>query len=278
MTFTFDRLIDQIIDGRKTATADRIEEQGYLDEWDTGLGIGFIYTVHDSNRVPRCRIKVVRLELCKWESIPEWLWKGETNQSAEEFREDHIEYFGGPDTGFEFVGIEFELVEVLKGAESSDGKVDCFGKPRIDSEVSLREVTPDSVREICDLSVFPAQEKFVAPNGTSIAQAHFSDKAWFRAVYADETPVGFVMLEVDQAKPEYYLWRFMIDARFQKMQFGSRAMKQLIAHVSMLPDAVELLTSVVQEPGGPQTFYEGIGFRLTGEFEDGEAMMILKLP
>ena len=31
ITFTSDHLIDQIIEGRKTATVERIEEQGYLD-------------------------------------------------------------------------------------------------------------------------------------------------------------------------------------------------------------------------------------------------------
>ncbi|WOO43324.1 ASCH domain-containing protein [Rubellicoccus peritrichatus] len=113
MTFTFDRLIDQIIEGRKTATVESIEDQGYLDEWDTELGIGYVYTVHDSKRRPRCRIKVVKLELCRWEAIPEWLWRGETNSNADEFREDHLDYFDNPRKGFEFVGVEFELVEVL---------------------------------------------------------------------------------------------------------------------------------------------------------------------
>ena len=31
----------------------------------------------------------------------------------------------------------------------------------------------------------------------SIAEAHFSPLAWFRAVYAGDTPVGFVMLSDD---------------------------------------------------------------------------------
>jgi len=143
--------------------------------------------------------------------------------------------------------------------------------------ISLREINEDTVREICDLAVSPSQKDFVAPNGTSIAQAHFSDKAWFRGIYEDETPVGFLMLEDNPAKPEYYLWRFMIDARHQGNQFGRRAMELLIAHVAQRPNARELLTSVVQEPGGPRKFYEKLGFRLTGDYEDGEAMMSLAL-
>ncbi|MEM9251271.1 MAG: hypothetical protein AAGB29_02880 [Planctomycetota bacterium] len=112
MTFTSDHLINQIIEKRKTATVERIEEQGYLDEWDTGLGVGYVYTVHDSQRVPRCRIRVIRLQLCRWDDIPDWLWQGETNTNADEFREDHVDYFSDPGNDFEFIGVEFELVEI----------------------------------------------------------------------------------------------------------------------------------------------------------------------
>lgn len=146
-----------------------------------------------------------------------------------------------------------------------------------DSVVSLREVTADTVREICDLAVRDDQKGFVAPNAVSIAQAYFSKEAWFRAVYADDAPVGFVMLYDDPEKPEYFLWRFMIDARYQSMDFGRRALRIVIDHVRQRPNATELLTSVVQEEGGPQAFYERLGFALTGAFEDGEALMRLGL-
>lgn len=131
------------------------------------------------------------------------------------------------------------------------------------------------MRAICILSVRVDQQQFVAPNAVSIAQAHFSEHAWFRAVYAGETPVGFVMLEDQPEIPEYYLWRFMIDTRYQRMDFGRRAIELVIAHVKSRPNATELLTSVHQTEGGPQECYEKLGFRLTGEYEDGEAYMHL---
>lgn len=148
--------------------------------------------------------------------------------------------------------------------------------PTRDSRVTLREITAETVRAICLLSVRDDQTQFVAPNAVSMAQAHFSEQAWFRAVYADETPVGFVMLAEDAQKPEYYLWRFMIDARYQGLRFGCRAMELVIERVRTLPGSVELLTSVVQADGGPQPFYEGLGFQLTGAYEEGEA--VLRLP
>jgi diamine N-acetyltransferase len=146
-----------------------------------------------------------------------------------------------------------------------------------DSKVSLQQITADTVRTICNLAVHPEQQKFVAPNAVSIAQAYFSEHAWFRAIYADDTPVGFAMLHDEPAKPEYFLWRFMIDARYQRMNFGRQAMELIIAHVRTRPNATEFLTSVVQAEGGPQPFYEKVGFQLTGAYEDGEAMMRLGL-
>lgn len=151
------------------------------------------------------------------------------------------------------------------------------GPPTSENRVTLREITQETVRAICDLSVRDDQRQFVAPNAVSLAQAHFSEVAWFRAVYADETPVGFVMLAEDAQKPEYYLWRFMIDSRYQGLHFGRRAIELVIERVRTLPGAAELLTSVVQADGGPQPFYEGLGFRLTGAMEEGEAVMRLPL-
>lgn len=150
-------------------------------------------------------------------------------------------------------------------------------QPTKDAVVTLREVTKDNLGQILRLKVKPEQEQFVANNAISIAQAHFEEKAWFRAIFADETPVGFVMLYVDPESSEYFLWRFMVDARYQGMYFGERAMKLLIDHVRSLPGATELMVSYVPGEGCPEPFYTGVGFVSTGEVDDGENIMILDL-
>jgi len=146
-----------------------------------------------------------------------------------------------------------------------------------DSVVTLREVTGDTVRDVVRLAVRDDQTRFVASNAVSIAQAHFAPEAWFRAIYADDTPVGFVMLSDKPEIPEYYLWRFMIDGRYQGMNFGRRALELIIAHVRTRPAARTLVLSIVPGDGSPQGFYERLGFRLTGEVEDGEHVMQLRL-
>jgi diamine N-acetyltransferase len=143
--------------------------------------------------------------------------------------------------------------------------------------VELHEVTGANVRAVCLLQVAPGQRGFVAPNAVSFAEAMFEPKAWFRAVVADEVPVGFVMLSLDEAEPEYYLWRFMVDAAYQGRGYGREAMRLVTEHVGTLPRATELLVSWVPAEGGPEPFYRGLGFEPTGEIDDGEVVARLVL-
>ena len=140
------------------------------------------------------------------------------------------------------------------------------------AEVTLDEVTEDTVRAICRLAVRPEQARFVAPNAVSFAQALFAPNAWYRAVSADGIPVGFTMLSEEPETSTYVLWRFMIDARHQGQGYGREAIRLLLDHVRSLPGATELKTSWVSAPGGPGLFYEGLGFRPTGEIDEDEVV------
>jgi diamine N-acetyltransferase len=146
-----------------------------------------------------------------------------------------------------------------------------------DPQVSLREITADTVRAICGLHVHPDQRGFVADNAVSIAQAHFEPKAWFRAVFADETPVGFAMLSQDTAAAEYFLWRFMIAGEHQGKGYGTRALDLIVEHVRTLPGARELRSTFVPGDRGPRGFYVGYGFVETGEIEGDEHVIRLDL-
>jgi len=143
------------------------------------------------------------------------------------------------------------------------------------AKVTLRRITAKTVRAICNLSVSESQRKFVAPNAVSIAQAYFSKNAWFRAIYADETPVGFVMLHEVPKRGTYYLWRFMIDARYQGRGCGRKALELVIKRVRKRPKAKALTLSVVRAEGGAENLYKKFGFKFTGKIEDGEHVMKL---
>jgi diamine N-acetyltransferase len=175
---------------------------------------------------------------------------------------------------------EAQAIADWAGRRLANGEAVPAAEPRSVADgavVELREVTKDDVRAVCILHVAPAQRGFVAPNAVSFAEAMFEPRAWFRAVVADDVPVGFVMVSVDEATPEYYLWRFMIDARYQGRGYGRAAIQRLIEHVRSLPNATELLVSYVPEPGGPEPFYRGLGFEPTGEMDDDEVIARLRL-
>lgn len=147
----------------------------------------------------------------------------------------------------------------------------------MNENVFLREITEETVIDFFKLKVSESQKKFVAPNEISIAQAYFSDKAWFRGIYADDTPVGFIMVSIDKEKEEYFLWRLLIGENFQKKGYGKKAVLQLIDFLKSEYSAKKLLVSCVPQAGGPEPFYAKLGFIPTGEYDGDEKIMELDI-
>ena len=143
--------------------------------------------------------------------------------------------------------------------------------------VTLREVTKETIWPVMDLEVAEDQGHLVAPNSMSIAEAYFEPKAWFRAIYADDEPVGFIMLYDDPDTPKYYLWRMMLAEGQQRKGYGRRAMELLVEYVRSRPNATEITVGSIPGNGSPQAFYEGFGFVDTGEVKGGEVILRLEL-
>ena len=153
-----------------------------------------------------------------------------------------------------------------------------MSEPNKDSVVTLQEITRETLREILKLEVSETQKNFVAPNPVSVAQAYYQrENAWFRGIYADETPVGFIMLYDEPHEPVYFLWRFMIDQRYQGMGYGRKAIELLVKHVKTRPAATELEVSYVPGEGSPGPFYAKVGFEETGRTEGEERIMVMQL-
>jgi diamine N-acetyltransferase len=149
--------------------------------------------------------------------------------------------------------------------------------------VSLREVTDENRDAVCALIVDPAQERFVSSVAESLDEAAATPEAapWYRAIYADDQPVGFVMLSWDTTPAPgilgpYFLWRILIDRRHQRQGFGRDALAQVIELIRA-DGAKELLTSYHPGEGEPWPFYRRFGFEPTGEIDDGEIVLRLDL-
>ena len=149
--------------------------------------------------------------------------------------------------------------------------------------VTLREITAETVRAVTKLAVTEYQNRFVAPNAVSLAQALFAPDAWYRAIYSGEELVGFVMvsdqslLDPPPEMPEAFVWRLMVDAKYQYRGIGRAAMLLVIDHVRRKGMFDELKISYVPDSGGPEGLYLSLGFRPTGEVDDGEVVMSLQL-
>lgn len=148
--------------------------------------------------------------------------------------------------------------------------------------VTLRPISSETVRRVTNLTVRPDQQRFVASNAISLAEALFTPEAWYRAIHRDEELVGFVMLHDESLrdpmpeKPRAFLWRFMIDQRFQSSGIGRAALTRVVEHVAAKLLFPVLQVSFVPGEGGPEGFYLRYGFQPTGLMEDGEP--ILELP
>ena len=148
--------------------------------------------------------------------------------------------------------------------------------------VHFVQLSAKNVLDICKMSeTLPAEQRqAVADNATSIAQGHCSKTAWMRAIYQDSTPVGFIMLHIGSdwedgiECPGVFLWRLMIAKVYQGRGLGKAAIDLLISHLRAL-GIPELYTSYHLGSGSPQGFYDGLGFRPTGEYYGEEPEVVL---
>ena len=147
--------------------------------------------------------------------------------------------------------------------------------------VSLRPLTAANRQAVEALRVSPSQERFVSGVAESLQQAaeHPGACARYWAVYAEDTPVGFVMIADEVGSPDYiahFLWKLFIDERHQRRGFGTAAL-DLIVDYFRNRSVDTMWTSVGEGDGSPVTFYERYGFKRTGDFHGDEILLRLEI-
>lgn len=150
--------------------------------------------------------------------------------------------------------------------------------------ITLREVSDDNAQSVLALRTTEDQERFVSTVRYSLKEAEDNPQGnpWFRAVYAGDEPVGFVMLswDVEPQPPDingpWFLWKLLIDHRYQRRGYGQDVVRQVVELVRG-QGGTELLTSYTPGEGGPAGFYAKLGFAPRGDVDpDGE--IILRRP
>lgn len=136
--------------------------------------------------------------------------------------------------------------------------------------VVLKEITRENLDEVLALSVAEHQKAFVSTTADSLAQAYvYRETAFPFAIYADDKPVGFIMLGYYEARNQYTLWKFLIDKEHQGKGYGKEALKQGITYLTEQFGAKEIYTGVSLGNEAAKGLYKSVGFVETGLIEDG---------
>ena len=150
------------------------------------------------------------------------------------------------------------------------------------SSFEARPVGDHNVDALIKLATTPAQERFVGSVAKSLAQAAYRPAGRPLGLYANGQPVGFLLLWDARRDPDpkeradlLYVWRLMIDQRFQRQGHGQAAMRWLIDEARRMGVASVGLAHVPENAVG--AFYERFGFRYTGKVNEGEQEMQLGL-
>jgi diamine N-acetyltransferase len=149
--------------------------------------------------------------------------------------------------------------------------------------ISLRPIDDSNRDAVEALDVSTEQQQFVSKAADSIREAarEPDGRALYWAIYADETPVGFVMISDDVGGPDYfpqYLWKLFIDERYQGRGYGTATLDLIGDYFRRRPDVTIMRTSCGRGEGSPLRFYERYGFEQTGDtvFDD-EILLQYKL-
>jgi len=152
-----------------------------------------------------------------------------------------------------------------------------------DGDVVLRPLTEENRPALEALRVATAQRVFVSSVTDSLAEAErYADaNPLVFGLYERETPVGFVMIADEVDDPDYiahFLWKLLIDERFQRRGFGTAAL-DLVAAYFRSKGVPTMWTSAGEGEGSPIPFYERYGFVRDGvqEDDDGSREIMLRL-
>ena len=124
----------------------------------------------------------------------------------------------------------------------------------------------------------PDNEGFVASNVYSLAQAWLYREAndvYPFAIYDDDTPVGFMMLDEDLEERCLIIWRIMFPAEHQNKGYGTLAIRKIIQMAEDSGKYDYMLIDYVPQNLIAKHVYEKLGFVSTGEINNGEVELKL---
>lgn len=97
--------------------------------------------------------------------------------------------------------------------------------------IRLELVNKDNFDQVLDLEVAPKDQRRVASVEYSLAQAWLyrdSEDLFPYAVKSGQLTVGFLLLSYQHMENSYYIWRLLIDQKYQNQRFGKEVIRQVL--------------------------------------------------
>lgn len=138
--------------------------------------------------------------------------------------------------------------------------------------ITFRNITRENFDAVISLEVSEKQLAFMESPLYSLAECTFEDSFIAKAIYNNETVVGFILYYFVEDDPDYvFVHRLMIDKSQQGKGFGKGA---LLAGMDIFKEefpsigCVELMHYPDNKTGA--AVYESLGFECTGENRESE--------
>ena len=155
------------------------------------------------------------------------------------------------------------------------------------TNIHLEKIDWNNYYKVIKLRVNKEQENFVATNKASLIHA-FIEMSSGKPVYAfaiknGKTIVGFIQIMYSNdwtgyeredwltsddfkkynGKSMYYIWRFMIDKKYQQRGYGKEAFKQILDFIKTFPAGKADYVLLSYEPGNVvgKKLYASFGFK-----------------
>ena len=172
--------------------------------------------------------------------------------------------------------------------------------------IHLEKVNWENYRKVLKLRVTKEQENYVASNRASLIHAYLEScegvPVHTFAIYNGKTVVGFMQLMYNndwtgeeredwltsdeykkfEGKYYYYIWRFMVDKKYQGRGYGKESFKQTLEFIKSFPDGKAEYAVLSYEPKNElgKKLYASFGFKevfLEYLHDDDEVTALLKL-
>ena len=145
--------------------------------------------------------------------------------------------------------------------------------------INFRAITEDNFDAIIRMKR-PDDEHFVASNAYSLAQAWLYRDAgdvFPFAIYNDDEPVGFMMLDEDREERCLIIWRIMFPDEHRFKGYGTTAIRMIIDLARESGKYDFLLIDYDPKNQVAEHVYKKLGFCPTGVIEHGEIELRLDL-